>query len=32
MQVKADLTKGDKEDAPLPISKALAQFTRDWNH
>jgi hypothetical protein len=28
---KDDLTKGDKEDAP-PISKELAQFTRDWNH
>ncbi len=29
---KDDLTKGDKEKAPTPISKELAQFTRDWNH
>jgi hypothetical protein len=32
MQVKDDLTKDNKEDAPPPISKELAQFTRDWNH
>jgi hypothetical protein len=32
MQVKDDLTKGDKEDASPPISKERVQFTRDWNH